>query len=326
MKTFRFLIAALCAMIFAAITTGCISFDAGAGKVAITDRPAKPTELRVDSARTPIEQTLIWNRASGSRAQDDNLDLRLNADVQAALANGNIAGALAAAEKARSLHALARRGVSDREQFIQTADPQAGALISAAFYAVDNNPGAFTYRLDADLSIKPPPPPPPATLPEPPPASSTNEPPVDPPQVGEPPVDPPQVDPPDFSDDQAFFRALDWVRRDPAGPDATVTKSLRDVRITGPNRMTFVADSLADWPATGPIGDGHGVMAIAAQNPDGTWRGGKFDHVRANTRERDFNNLCGYNPVCPQSGETVRFWLLSYDGRQASNVVEIEWP
>jgi hypothetical protein len=54
--------------------------------------------------------------------------------------------------------------------------------------------------------------------------------------------------------------------------------------------------------------------------------GGKFDHVRKSTKVRDFNNIRGYLPIYPVSGETLRFWILNYAGTEASNVVESKWP
>lgn len=120
--------------------------------------------------------------------------------------------------------------------------------------------------------------------------------------------------------DEAFFRDLTWLRTDTTGPEARVTKRLAFTSIS-PAGIRFEADSLADWGKAELVG----VMCIAVER-GGRWEGGKFDHVRANTRDRDFNNVCGYINVCPRSGEPVRFWLLSYDGREASNVIEATWP
>lgn len=125
---------------------------------------------------------------------------------------------------------------------------------------------------------------------------------------------------------QAFFQSLIWLRNDPSGPNATVTKSLENVRVTGGD-IFFDLENIGDWPnENSPIGpQGHGVMCGAIKRGD-TWVGGKFDHLRANTAQRDTKNLCGYLDVCPQSGDTVRLWALSYDGSQASNYAELTWP
>ena len=121
-------------------------------------------------------------------------------------------------------------------------------------------------------------------------------------------------------EDEVFFRDLKWLRTDTTGPEARVTKKLEFTSIS-PAGIRFEADSLADWGNSELVG----VMCIAV-NRGGVWEGGKFDHVRAETRDRDFKNVCGYIGVCPRSGEPVRFWLLSYDGRQASNFIEVLWP
>jgi hypothetical protein len=120
--------------------------------------------------------------------------------------------------------------------------------------------------------------------------------------------------------DEQFFRELKWLRTDTWGPNARVTKRMDLVSISR-NGMRYKADDLSDWKAAELVG----VMCIAV-NRGGRWEGGKFDHVRADTRDRDFKNVCGYINVCPKSGEVVRFWLISYDGKQASNYVEARWP
>lgn len=120
--------------------------------------------------------------------------------------------------------------------------------------------------------------------------------------------------------DEAFFRDLKWLRTDTTGPEAKVTKRLEFDSIA-PAGIRFQADNLTDWANSVLVG----VICIAVKRGDG-WEGGKFDHVRADTTYKDFKNVCGYIGVCPRSGEPVRFWLLSYDGRQASNFIEVNWP
>jgi hypothetical protein len=120
---------------------------------------------------------------------------------------------------------------------------------------------------------------------------------------------------------EAFFRGLRWLRTDPSAPGAKVTKNLGGLSVSGDN-VFFTMDDIGDWPNQG---DTHGVMAMAV-NRNGTWEGGKFDHVRRDTRQRDFKNIRGYLPVFPVSGERVRFWVINYPGTEASNYVETTWP
>jgi len=124
------------------------------------------------------------------------------------------------------------------------------------------------------------------------------------------------------NDSEAFFRSLKWLRTDVNGANAKVTKQLKSVRVVSRDRMTMDAEPLNGWANRGDL---YGVIAMAV-NRGGRWEGGKFDQVRISTKDRDFKNICGYLAVCPQSGEAVRFWLISYDGRQASNYLETRWP
>lgn len=134
------------------------------------------------------------------------------------------------------------------------------------------------------------------------------------------PIEPPKDAP--TTNDEAFFASLKWLRSDTTGPKAKVTKRLEFKSISSSD-IKFKADDLSDWPK----GQFQGVACIAVKRGLlGGWEGGKFDHVRADTTSRDFKNLRGYIAVYPKSGETVRFWLLSYDGKQASNVIEVRWP
>lgn len=129
--------------------------------------------------------------------------------------------------------------------------------------------------------------------------------------------DPPEAPP------ATFFSELVWLRTDTWGPRAQITKKLSNLRIYR-DKITFTLDNIGDWPETGPHPTLHGVMCAAIYR-DGKWRGGKFDHLRATTTVRDFNNIGGYLVIQPKSGEAIRFWALSYDGTQASNVVEVNW-
>jgi hypothetical protein len=137
----------------------------------------------------------------------------------------------------------------------------------------------------------------------------------------EPTPDPEDQTPPSANESEEFFKQVRWLRSDPAAPDARVTKSLSNLEISGRN-VFFEMDDLGAWSNQG---DTFGVMAIAV-NRSGTWEGGKFDHVRRDTRQRDFKNVGTYIAVHPRSGEPVRFWVINYAGTEASNYVETTWP
>lgn len=126
---------------------------------------------------------------------------------------------------------------------------------------------------------------------------------------------------PAVNDSETFFRGVRWLRSDPQGPNASVTKSLGNLSIRG-DYVFFSMEDIGNWSSQG---DTHGVMAMAVVR-NGAWEGGKFDHVRRNTRQRDFKNIRGYLQVYPVSGEAVRFWVMNYEGTEASNYVETTWP
>ncbi len=121
-------------------------------------------------------------------------------------------------------------------------------------------------------------------------------------------------------DSEQFFKELQWTRSDTTGPNAKVTKELRSAYAQS-KHIRFTAESIGDWRGRGDL---HGTANIAVKR-NGVWKGGKFDHVRRSTTWRDSKNICGYQPVCPRVGEIVRFWLLSYDGQQATNYLEFVW-
>lgn len=137
----------------------------------------------------------------------------------------------------------------------------------------------------------------------------------------DPPADVPPPSPP--SDDEAFFASVRWLKGDTVGPKAKVTKRLTNFRLSG-NRMTFDPLAIPDWPAGSLGGDLKGVICIAAVR-DGVWSGGKFEHIRHRMSSRDLSNVNnGYiSGFSVRAGEKLRFWILSYDGQQASNVVEV---
>ena len=114
------------------------------------------------------------------------------------------------------------------------------------------------------------------------------------------------------------------------GRNAQVTKQLRAFQIVNTNLMTYKADSVADWPMQ--VHNGKQVYGEAQLfvMRDGVWTGGKFDHVHPNGTSRDFKNVVGehkdYLKITPVSGEAVRYRMVSYDGRQKTNMLESVWP
>ena len=59
-------------------------------------------------------------------------------------------------------------------------------------------------------------------------------------------------------------------------------------------------------------------------------RGGKFDHVRHNTHERDWKNIPSYGcwPSVgePEKGEQCELWLVKYGGGERVKVGVFAWP
>jgi hypothetical protein len=114
------------------------------------------------------------------------------------------------------------------------------------------------------------------------------------------------------------------------GKNAQVTKQLRAFQIVNTNLMTYKADSLSDWPMQ--VHNGKQVYGEAQLFVlrDGKWTGGKFDHVHPNGDWRDFKNVVGehkgYLSITPVSGEAVRYRIVSYDGKQKTNMRESVWP
>ena len=127
------------------------------------------------------------------------------------------------------------------------------------------------------------------------------------------------------SDDEAFFRSVRWLRGDTTGPTARVTKRLDNLVLSG-NRITFAPLDIPDWRTGSLGGDLVGVMCVAALR-DGVWSGGKFEHIRNRMTSRDLVNVNnGYiHGLSLRRGEKIRLWILSYDGKQASNVVEVTY-
>jgi hypothetical protein len=95
----------------------------------------------------------------------------------------------------------------------------------------------------------------------------------------------------------------------------TITRVTADmIYWTGPN---------LDWPERdGCCGEAHLYRA------DG--RGGKFDHVRRNSKSRDWKNVHGGYGIFgtigePEDGEQCELVLVSYDGKQRVSVGKFPW-
>ena len=56
-------------------------------------------------------------------------------------------------------------------------------------------------------------------------------------------------------------------------------------------------------------------------------KGGKFDHVRRNSKQRDWKNIHGGygGHVEPDNGERCTLVLVSYDGKQRVTIGEFAW-
>lgn len=123
---------------------------------------------------------------------------------------------------------------------------------------------------------------------------------------------------------EEFLRNANWLRTDPAGRDAKVTKQLRKVNWVGGTNHNFDMDPINDWPESRVVGGCYGVCCLFIQR-GGRWEGGKYDWLPWPQRTRNTNNVGEYLKVLPRSGEVVRFVIISPDGRQATNYVEAVW-
>jgi hypothetical protein len=105
----------------------------------------------------------------------------------------------------------------------------------------------------------------------------------------------------------------------PAGDTITITNVTKaGIRWTGPNLA---------WPLKGDCcGEAHVYRANG--------EGGKFEHVRPTTRDREWKNIrdCirdGYGVWArigePENGESCTFQLVSYDGKKKTNKAAFRW-
>jgi len=62
---------------------------------------------------------------------------------------------------------------------------------------------------------------------------------------------------------------------------------------------------------------------------NGKWLGGKIDHIRNNTGDRDFNNIGKdyqiWATLKPVSGEAIAMILISYDKTKRTNAIFSNW-
>ena len=101
-----------------------------------------------------------------------------------------------------------------------------------------------------------------------------------------------------------------------------VTDRISFERITESN--IYFAGATRTWDGGDLVGECHMLL-----NRDGTWHGGKFDHIRNNTTARDFKNIHnGYqvwSSFAPVRGETIAFYMISYDKTKRTNAIFATW-
>jgi hypothetical protein len=138
-----------------------------------------------------------------------------------------------------------------------------------------------------------------------------------------PPTDPPPVVVPPSPVDSEIscswnMGGRNWrnAKRDPA-------VTLSNVHATR-NRITYNVTNYNHWQLGSEPGCNAGAVMFNRETGDG----GFFDHARANTRERDWNNLnTRYNGwVRPSSGTPMMFVIYSADGKLRSNPVRFIFP
>jgi len=93
-----------------------------------------------------------------------------------------------------------------------------------------------------------------------------------------------------------------------------------------PNKATFSGNvrSWSEGSEPGCSGECHLFIFRS-----GKWVGGKFDHIRNNTFQRDFNNIHnGYqvwSRLHPVRGEMVAILFINYSKTKRTNAVFAEW-
>jgi hypothetical protein len=106
---------------------------------------------------------------------------------------------------------------------------------------------------------------------------------------------------------------------------AEITHTIKFERINA-NNIWWSGEN-TDWPiGSEPTCNGE---AHAYVKRDGKWVGGKYDHVRPNTKQRDFKNIHnGYQiwaTLKPIRGEIVAFMSISYDKTKRTNAIFAKW-
>jgi len=87
------------------------------------------------------------------------------------------------------------------------------------------------------------------------------------------------------------------------------------------------SQGLPGWPESRVIPTTYAMVCCFEEQPDGTWKGGKFDWWRPNGAFRDFKNIHnGYKGWrVPSRGARIAFVLVSCDYRRRTNMVFSEW-
>jgi hypothetical protein len=129
-----------------------------------------------------------------------------------------------------------------------------------------------------------------------------------------------------------YFPDIPWPGTAATNDAGTVTTTpttttTQPPAATGEYRITRVTASEIFWTGpdlTWPEKDGCcGEAHLYRANG----KGGKFDHVRRNSKQRDWKNVHGGygGHVEPDNGEACELWLVSYDGKQRVKVGAFNW-
>lgn len=137
---------------------------------------------------------------------------------------------------------------------------------------------------------------------------------------------PKPVEPP-ASEDSRPYADWNWIKGGPDGRNAVVTHGLISVEQSGGNVRVELDGSIDHWPSRSTGADIKGLLCAFVLR-DGVWTGGYFEQHRGGAiQTRPLTNLLTpYLEITPQSGEVVRWLVISADGRQATNYVETTWP
>ena len=133
----------------------------------------------------------------------------------------------------------------------------------------------------------------------------------------------------------SLFRKKKQEKPEPVTPDQEMlhkfthpTPMTDHLTLTGmyPNKVTFSGNQRR-WDEGSEPGC-HGECHLFVQR-EGKWVGGKWDHVRNTTFDRDFNNVFnGYqiwSSLTPVRGEMVALLFINYAKTKRTNAVFAEW-